>query len=205
MKFFSMLFIVVQILLGLSAAAQADAPNYVRFRNIAYAGSGCPAGSVAQNVAPDLQAFTLLFDSYIAEVGPGVPFASRRRNCQLNIDLDFPQGWSYSIMTVDYRGYVSLEPRVSGLQQSSYYFQGQAQTARLRTPMYGPIDRDYQIRDTLGITALVWSPCGATRALNINTEIRTDNSRNPAGSGLMTTDSIDGAVRLIYGFRWRRC
>jgi hypothetical protein len=201
-RFFTL---AIGCLFGLGGTALADAPGYVTVRSIAYAGSGCPAGTVAENVSQDLQAFTLLFDNYIAEVGPGVAFSSRRKNCQLNIDLDFPQGWSFSILTVDYRGYVSLEPRVAGLQQSSYYFQGQFQTARLRTPMVGPIDRDYQIRDTLGLGAVVWSPCGATRALNINTEIRLENSQNPSGSGLLTTDSIDGAVRLIYGFRWRRC
>jgi hypothetical protein len=71
--------------------------------------------------------------------------------------------------------------------------------------MRGPLDQNYQIRDTLGLTALVWSPCGAQRALNINTEIRTENTANPSGHGLMTTDSIDGEVKLIYGIQWRRC
>ncbi len=71
--------------------------------------------------------------------------------------------------------------------------------------MRGPIDLNYQIRDTLGLTALVWSPCGAQRALNINTEIRTDNSAFSSRHGLMTTDSIDGEVKLIYGLTWRRC
>lgn len=205
MKTIFRLCMAFQLLVGLSVPAMADAPDYVLVRNIAYAGSGCPAGSVAQNIAPDLQAFTLLFDDYVAEVGPGVSFVQRRKNCQLNIDLDFPQGWSFSILTVDYRGYVALEQRVTGLQQSSYYFQGQVATARLNTPMVGPMDRDFQIRDTLGINAVVWSPCGASRALNINTEIRLSNSRNPLGFGVMTTDSIDGAVQLIYGFQWRRC
>jgi hypothetical protein len=196
------------ILLGLflgTVPAFADVPDYVKLRSIAFAGSGCPAGSVAGNVSQDLTAFTLLFDQYIAEVGPGVPFSEKRKNCQLNIDFDFPQGWSYSLLTLDYRGYVSLDPRVTGTQQSSYYFQGQFTTARLRTPMVGPIDQDYQIRDVLGLSSVVWSPCGATRSLNINSEIRLDNSRNRLGRGLMTTDSIDGNVKLIYGIQWRRC
>ncbi|TWW08152.1 hypothetical protein E3A20_27190 [Planctomyces bekefii] len=188
-----------------AGAAQAQVPNYVRVRNISWAGSGCPAGSVAQNVSPDLQAFTLLFDSYIAQVGPGVPIVEKRKNCQLSVDLDFPQGWSYTIFTVDTRGYASLEPGVNGLQQSRYYFMGSAATGTLKTPLVGPVDRDYQIRDVLGLSALVWSPCGATRALNINTEVRLDNSCAPGASGMMTIDSIDGNLKLIYGIQWRRC
>lgn len=188
-----------------ASVAHADVPEYVRVRNITYAGTGCPAGSVADNVSPDLQALTLLFDEYFAEVGPGVPYNQRRKNCQILIDLDFPQGWTYTLFTVDYRGYVSLDPDVSAFQQSSYYFAGQQQTARLATRMYGPLDSNFQIRDTLTINSLVWAPCGAQRALNINTEVRADNTRNPNGHGLITTDSIDATLKQIYGLRWERC
>jgi hypothetical protein len=188
-----------------STAAHAAAPDYVRVRSISYAGSGCRAGTVAENVSPDLQAFTLLFDSYIASAGPGISPLEKRKNCTLNIDLDFPQGWSFTIFTVDYRGYVSLERGVNGLQTSKYYFQGQPATGTLSTPIAGPVDRDYQIRDTLGLSAEVWSPCGAQRALNINTDVRVDNTRNRRATGLMTVDSIDGQLKLIYGIKWRRC
>lgn len=197
--------LVFALLMSSVTSFAQSSPSYVRVRSISYAGSGCPAGTVAGNIAPDRQAFTLLFDSYYAEVGPEVPFREKRKNCQLNIALDFPQGWSFTLFSVDYRGYASLERGVVGTQQSSYYFQGQSLTARLKTNYYGPLDKDYQIRDTLGVDALVWSPCGATRSLNINSEVRLDNSRNPNGSGLMTIDSIDGVLKHIYGVRWRRC
>lgn len=193
------------LLPAIAQTALADTPDYVSVRSIAYAGSGCPAGSVAENISPDLQAFTLLFDNYIAEVGPGVSAREKRKNCQINIDLDFPQGWSYTIFTVDYRGYMSLENKVVGTQKSSYYFQGSRATASLQSVFRGPYDNDYQIRDTLGLSAVVWSPCGASRALNINTQVRVDNNRNRRGFGLATIDSIDGQLAHIYGIQWRRC
>ena len=189
---------------GMASVAHADAPPYVRVRNISYAGTGCPAGSVAENISPDRQAFTVLFDQYQASTGPGVSFTEKRKNCMLNVDLDFPQGWSYSLFTVDTRGYVSLEPGVSATQQSSYYFQGQMGTASMATPMNGPIDQNYEVRDDLTATALIWSPCGAQRALNINTEVRV-TSFNPNAQGLITVDSIDGQFKLIYGIQWQRC
>lgn len=184
--------------------AHAEVPGYVHIRNISYAGSGCPAGSVARNVSPDLKAFTLLFDQYVAEIGPGIPLANSRKNCQVLIDLDFPSGWSYSVVTVDYRGFADLDRYVTGQQQSAYYFQGQGATARLATTFNGPTARDYQIRDQLGLSAVVWSPCGAQRALNINTQVRL-SSTNRNAQGLLTTDSIDGQVSQIYGMTWRRC
>jgi len=191
----------------LSAASSAFAygPDYVRVRSINFAGSGCPAGSVATNVSPDRQAFTLLFDNYIAEVGYGVSARERRKNCVVNVDLDFPAGWTYTLFTVDYRGYVDLEHGLLGTQQTSYYFQGSSSTARLASNIRGPVARDYQIRDNLAVSSQVWSPCGARRSLNMNTEVRIDNSRNRHGQGIMTLDSIDGQLKHIYGIAWRRC
>jgi hypothetical protein len=183
-----------------------DPPPLVTIRSISWAGSGCPAGTVAGNLAPDFTAFTLLFDSYVAEIGPGLPLGLSRRNCQILVDLDFPQGWSYSVFDVDYRGFTNLEPGVSGVQQSAYYFQGQLQTARLQTTLSGPRVGDYQIRDSLGIDALVWSPCGAQRALIINSSVRLVNhSGSSSARGVMTTDSINGTVKHIYSLQWRRC
>jgi hypothetical protein len=192
-------------MLTAASSAFAQGPDYVRVRSINFAGSGCPAGSVATNVSPDRQAFTLLFDSYIAEVGQGVSPREKRKNCVVNVDLDFPSGWTYTFFTVDYRGYVDLASSMVGTQQTSYYFQGSSATARLASNISGPAARDYQIRDNLAITSLVWSPCGASRSLNMNTEVRIDNSRNPRGQGIMTLDSIDGQLKHIYGIRWRRC
>jgi hypothetical protein len=154
-------------------------------------------------MSDDAKAFTLLFDSYVAEAGPGMPLSLARKNCQIAVDLRFPQGWSYSIFTVDYRGYARLDPGTSGQQVSSYYFSGQSKTGNLRTTYYGPAERDYQIRDTLGIDALVWSPCGVNRALNMNTQVRV--SATGRQRALMTIDSIDGELKHVYGIQWRRC
>jgi hypothetical protein len=182
-----------------------ELPPQVTVRRITYAGSGCPAGSVSQNLSPDSTAFTLIFDSFVAEVGPGVPFSERRKNCQINVDLNFPSGWSFTVTQIDYRGYVSLEPGVTGLQKANYYFQGQRQSANAGTPFYGPTDKDYQVRDTVGLDAEVWSPCGASRALNINSQVRLDNRRAPESRGLLTTDSIDGTFTTKFYLNWRRC
>lgn len=190
---------------GASAFAQSY-PSGVYIRSINHAGTGCPAGTVAQNVSPDAQAFTLLFDSFVAQTALGLPPTEARKNCTLNIDLAVPSGWSYSIFTVDYRGYANLEPGVVGIQKSTYYFQGQRRQISLQTSLAGPAARDYSIRDTLGLQAVEWSPCGGNRALNINAQVRVEKSFSaPSAAGLMTIDTIDGEVKQIYGLAWRRC
>lgn len=184
--------------------ARADSPRHVYVRSMSFGGSGCPAGSVAQNFSDDYGNIRFMFDEFVAELGPGISRRENRKNCQINIDLDYPQGWSYAISEGNFRGYVSLDQGVRSTITTSYYFQGQRERASLRSVFRGEIDDDYEMSDRLGISALVWSPCGAGRSLNVNTQVRI-YSRSRNASGLMTLDSIDGGSSHTYGIKWRRC
>ena len=80
----------------LAASAFADAPDYVRVRSITSAGSGCPAGSVVQNISQDRQAFTLLFDSAVGRVAVSTRRVATHRDvveCRvpLLVDTTTPQ------------------------------------------------------------------------------------------------------------------
>lgn len=184
---------------------RGDVPGYFTIRSIVHAGSGCPAGTVAQNISPDLEAFTLLFDSFYAEVGPGISAREKRKNCTINLSFDYPSGYQFALVDLQVRGFVSLERNLNGLQKTSFYYQGQAQTGSFELPFSGPTDEDYVSLATIPFSNQVWSPCNAKRALNVNTEVRIDNTRNRRGSGLMTVDSVDGVVTHLYGVAWRRC
>lgn len=188
---------------GVVRAEDAPNPNEISIRGVVYGGSGCPGGSVANMLSPDGKAFTLLFDNYVAEAGPGVSLSAGRRNCQLAVNMKFPNGYSFSVIKVDYRGYALIDRGAKGTQQTSYYFAGQARNAVLRSTYVGPRDEDYQITDALGIESAVWSPCGMARALIMNTEIRV--TARGGSRALMTTDSINGELTHVYGIRWRRC
>lgn len=190
-----------------SAFAQATPdPSQVYIQRLTYAGAGCATGTVAHNVASDAKAFTLLFSNFIAEAGPNVRAGKDRSACRITVDLRFPNGWSYSVFTVDYRGFMSLDPNVSATQKSSYYFQAASGSARnFSTTSWGPVDRDYQLRDSIVVSDLNWSPCGRTRAMNIDTEISVNNSLARQNSGVITIDSIDGQLVQTYGVIWQRC
>jgi hypothetical protein len=181
-----------------------SAPSDVRVKSINYAGSGCPAGSVSGKLGRDFTSFTLYTHDFLAQIGYRIPLIEKRKNCQLTVDLLVPSGWSYTIAEVEYKGYVSLDRGVTATQSSAYYFQGSALTARVTSNMRGPLNAEYNIKDTLGISAQVWSPCGAVRALNINAQVLLQ-STNRNASGIITLDRIKGNVETIYGLRWKRC
>jgi hypothetical protein len=187
-----------------SGVAFADVPpiGSVHVRGINAGGSGCPQGSFSTYLSPDQQAFTLMFDAYTAESGPGIAPTKARAFCNVNLDLHIPHGWQFTIFKVDYRGYANLDAGVRGVVQSSYRFSAGQETRPLRQILTGPIATDYTKSDVLGISSEVWSPCGVQRALNIKSEVRLEGARRPA---LMTVDTIDGEFKQIYALRWRRC
>ncbi|KAJ3081142.1 hypothetical protein HK102_002550 [Quaeritorhiza haematococci] len=183
-----------------------DTPSgEITYENLAYGGSGCPQGSVGLNFNEDRTAFTVLFDQYVASTGPTVPFAQSRRNCQLSMTVNVPQGYSYSIGTIDTRGFYQLDNGVNAEQKSILYFQGDLQQSTATTRWQGPATGDYSVRDTFDLAGTVWSPCGASSVLNLNTQLRLDNSANRQGSGQMTTDSVDSKVKQVFSLQWRRC
>ncbi len=121
-------------LTGLATAApavveQRDGPSghEVSITGFAFGGSGCPAGSVGSILSSDLTTLTLIYDSFIAQAGPNIEPKERRKNCQINVRLHFPQGWQFSIFKADYRGHATLPPGATGSAKATYYFSGSSQ------------------------------------------------------------------------------
>lgn len=170
-------------------------------------GSGCPLGTAAVAVSPDNTAFTVTYSQYTAQVGVGSKPTDFRKNCQLNLKVGVPQGFTYAITQVDYRGFASLEPGATGLERANYYFQGSTATSYIQHPYAGPLADDWQATDTVELAALVWAPCGELRNLNINTELRVAAGTSDAltTTSFMTMDSTDGSLKTIYHFAWRQC
>jgi len=179
-------------------------PRSVYIESIAYGGTGCPKGTVSQTISGDRTVFTLIFDNYIAELGPGVGITQNRKNCQLTINLKYPQGWQYAVLNTQFRGYSQLDRGVHGQHKSTFYFAGNAQQVSLTKDFYGPAARDYLSDEKIG--TVVWAPCRSTAALNVNSQVRMFNEGgNPSAQGMMTNDSQDGKFKHIFGFSWRNC
>jgi hypothetical protein len=188
----------------LSSDTDADFPDprQVYIEGLTSGGTGCPQGTVGQSISNDRQTFTMIFDNFVASIGPGIPVTENRKACQLNIKLRYPPGWSYAIMSSDYRGYVSVDRGVTAAHKSLYYFAGQTNQVSTSTTFVGPVSKDYLASDRVGTIA--WAPCGLSANLNIKgaVELRSASSNT---RGQMTQDSQDGKVKQILRFQWRRC
>ncbi|MFJ9818379.1 DUF4360 domain-containing protein [Streptomyces sp. NPDC101151] len=169
-------------------------------------GSGCPQGTAAVAVSPDNTAFTVTYSNYLAQVGGNSDPTAFRKNCQLNLVVHVPQGFTYAIASADYRGFLSLQPGATSTQKASYYFQGSPNTAQKTHPFNGPYNDDWQATDSTDWAQLVWAPCGVLRNFNINTELRVAaGSSAPGKVSFMTMDSTDGDISTVYHLAWQQC
>ncbi|WEW61518.1 hypothetical protein PRK78_007008 [Emydomyces testavorans] len=182
----------------------APDPEKVQIVGVTYGGTGCPSGTVSHVLSDDRQVMTLIFDKYVASIGPDVPVTENRKNCQLNVNLRYPGGFQFSIFSADYRGYASLEKGVTGTQKSTYYFSGQTQQTNTQTDWKGPFTGDFLLHDQADSASTVWSPCGENGALNINSQVRLASAER-AARGVITNDSLDASFKQIVHFRWQNC
>ena len=189
--------------------ADADSPpdDRITVTVVTVNGSGCPAGTAAVAPAADNTAFTVTYSDFLAQVGIGALPTDFRKNCQLNLRVNVPQGFTYGIAQADYRGFAHLERGASGTERANYYFQGMSPTAYKSHTYNGPFSDDWQATDTTEVAAIVYSPCGERRNFNINTELRVNagTSDPTKTTSFMAMDSTDGTIETTYHFAWKPC
>lgn len=170
-------------------------------------GSGCRPGSATVAVSPDNTAFTVTYSEYTAQVGKDAKATDFRKNCQLGLSVNVPQGYTFAIAQADYRGFASLASGASGEAKASYYFQGMSETARRTHTLRGRYQDNWQLTDQVPIEALVYHPCGAKRNLNINSELvaKAGTSDTANTTSFLTMDSTDGSINTKYHFAWKTC
>jgi hypothetical protein len=181
--------------------AKKPAPTTVAIDSVTYSGDGCPAGSVVVTLSPDGEAFTVAFSQLFAAVGSGVAPEDAAHRCKLHLKLTVPPGWSYALASVDYRGFVALEPGLTATRQSRYHISGESPEKTVGSTWSGAFEDSYMVRD-LGDGApapAYWSRCGKGKNLMIESRL---DVKGGSGEGLVTVDALDGE---IFHLVWRQC
>ncbi|WP_371659712.1 DUF4360 domain-containing protein [Streptomyces sp. NBC_00280] len=189
---------------GAGSSFEDPPPDKIVIKVATVNGSGCPAGTAAVAVSGDNTAFTVTYSDYLAQAGGNSDPTAFRKNCQLNLLVHVPAGFTYAIASVDYRGFAALQRGASAVQRASYYFQGSSNTAFRNHSYNGPYNDNWQATDTTEWAQLVWAPCGVQRNFNINTELRV-NAGTSTGTSFMAMDSTDGEIDTIYHLAWQQC
>jgi hypothetical protein len=170
-------------------------------------GSGCPNGTTAVAMNADNTAFTVTYSDYLAQTGVGSSATDFRKNCQLSLRINVPQGFTYAIAKADYRGFALLEKGANAMQRANYYFMGESATTYATHSFKGPFVDDWMTSDQTDYADLAYAPCGEQRNLNINTELRVygGSSDTTKTTSFITMDSTDASASTTYHFSWKQC
>lgn len=189
-------------LMGLSQAYAAGLDD-VRLGRPAYGGSGCPRGSASVALSPDRKSLSLLFDEFVVEAGGDTRKRTARKTCNVAVPVHVPQGFSVSLIKIDYRGFNALPSGAYSRFSVEYFFAG-SRGPRYTKTFRGRLERDYTLTNTLAAHAVSWSRCGSDVNLRANTSmmVRT-NSRSQ--EAMSTVDSMDVRAGLVYHLQWKRC
>ena len=181
---------------------QASAAD-IRLGQPGYGGTGCPRGTASATLSPDKKSLSILFDRYYAEAGRSAGKTIDRKTCNVAIPVHVPQGFSISIFKIDYRGFVSVPRGGQAKFNVEYFFAGSRGPSFAKT-FRGATEKEYLLTNKIGMGALVWTPCGKSVNLRVNSSIlaRTNSRRTDV---LATVDSADVTAGLIYHVQWRRC
>ena len=189
-----------------AAAHFTDAPSDQIVIDIATVnGSGCPQDTTAVAVNEGNTSFTVTYSDYLVQAGGNSDPTDFRKNCQLNLIVHVPSGFTYAIAKTDYRGFGHLEPGASGIQKASYYFSGMSETTSAVNRLEAPLSDNWQFTDEVEVDQVVYKPCGEERNFNINTELRVSAGDDPSLKSFLAMDSTDGDLETVFHFAWKQC
>ena len=196
--------LAISAVLPINGTQSTAPPNRITIEVVTVNGSGCPAGTALVEPAADNKTFMVIYSDFLAQAGAGAEPTDFRQNCQLNLRVTVPTGFTYGIARSEYRGFAHLEPGSTGLQRALYYFQGTAETTKATHTFTSPLSDNWEHVDQP--QDIVYAPCGEKRNLNINTELRVGaGTSNPSTTSFITMDSTRGSLRAKYDFAWKTC
>jgi hypothetical protein len=187
--------------IAFAGVASADPPDFARIQSIDYRGSACPPGTATVDLIDDNNAFLATYDTFQAQLGPGIPLTESSKFCNLVIKVAYSENTQFACRNIVYRGNANLEPDVFARYRVRYTFPG-GRSVSTEARQQGPFLGDFELPDR--IENLEWSPCGGEATL-IATGTAQLISRNRRAQGLVTTEQTDGKFKTRLDLQWRRC
>lgn len=173
-----------------------------------FRGDGCNNNSARGTLSPDKTTLSIVFDRYAAEAGNGLKKA--RKNCNIRIPFDVPDGFRVALIKIDYRGFSSSPDNAKNKLLTTYQFFDKRTRAALHSPVkrkkwfQGGFNSDFVLHSML-TNRPFWTQCGQDFDLYVDTRlVAFTNDRNE--SSQITLDTIDTTqVQVGYRLLWRKC
>ncbi len=183
-----------------SGATQLHPPSVAAgIRVMTVNGSGCPRGTARTDALRGQDGFRATYTQFRAATGRG-NIVNFRKNCQFSVEMRPPPGYAYTAVSARYRGYARLAKGMRGMQETSYYLQGQPHTVTPGHPLSGPLNGSWNHNEQVMLSALGRQPCGQAVILNINAQLIAYPGGAAAGAAsYVSLDSADhGSTTYLF-------
>lgn len=169
----------------------APDPDFSYLDSISYSGTGCRLGSVGSSFSPERTSLTLIFDSFVAQSGPGLLLSEAKTDCELLLNLKAPSGWAYTAVELDLRGYTQLPASATASVKSELSLGGSA--ASFEQAFTGPVAEDYLVQGSVRVLldAEACQQSGSSLAVRTSLEITADSAQQAS----LTLDGLKGALK----------
>jgi len=191
------------------AVGSAPQPGQVSIQSVTWGGSGCKMGQNGDTAfvfSSDYKTITLIYSNYIASTGPGpTSILLSRRNCLINIKVNVPRFWVYTLSTTIFRGYQQLGKSCMGKISAVYSFSGFTPQVEGSYTWMGN-QKGYKPNSYTQSTQVkaYWPPCNEPTMLNIDSSAVVSCS-NINDAALLTVDQTDQKFTQIYQLLWQPC
>ena len=161
---------------------------------VSYSGSACPAQSVSVRLSNNKNLLKINFKKYSVDTS-GKNRKNLRKKCNIIIPIQVKKGWSVSLISANYYGKQTLPSGSYSNVTTAYSFAGK-RGVKFHTSFKGPNHKTYNLHDPLSNFANVWSKCGGTAKIRINSSVLVKPN---ALSSLTTQHSLSTKLR------YRKC
>ncbi|KAH6880176.1 hypothetical protein BKA70DRAFT_691551 [Coprinopsis sp. MPI-PUGE-AT-0042] len=189
--------VFTQLALALYFSSIGASAQDLRLTSLGAIGTGCPPYTVSGRVNSD-DSLSLSFSKFRADAGPAFDISAGRTNCQLTLGVDIPAGYQFAFDETRLNAAYSVDAKVKAVSETYYYFQGQLQESTGQNSVSGPANSGFTTLVNK-FTPAVWSPCGSSAVVGINTSLRIDNGATNNSGSIVVRNSTDAS------FIWRKC
>ncbi|MGV6808889.1 MAG: DUF4360 domain-containing protein [bacterium] len=175
-----------------NSSANANDPVYFK-APINFAGTGCPAGSIAVT-GENTDTLSILFDKF--DAGKESASGKRRAACSFAVPVHVPQGYQVSVLTADWQGYAEGKAEL----KRKYFFAGEPNVPTQINRINSPAGDDFLFQDGRIHESLSISACGEDKVLRINSSIIAKGSQSYAA-----IDTADLKNTVQFQLQWQRC
>lgn len=211
--------ISILALLLFNVSANALTPPSAIVSNLQIDGSGCDANNATAIMTQDLNYLSVLYDRFSAQIGRGTENPNAKaieKQCTILVDINVPQGWTFDIDSIEYKGYVEIPNKMAvAYQLATAEISGGKGFGFEQSLMKGPKVENYSLlvknKSLFGNNTALKTMACLSSGQNIRIRIKSlIGVRNllaqifkPAVK--IVVDSTDASFRQNLKLNWRRC